>query len=441
MGMKKLKITCLLFSIFLLFLFSSCPFFNLFGGQEKEEEEIGEFDDINIFDASLLPDWNSFITRYSIAADKNYLYAVTDGTKEYPGKIIKILKNGESPVIKILLEEASKKGYNSSRAYEIESIDYYGNQLILKCVPNKVQFENCEFEVFCLSSEDLSVQWRWAPEENSRIDYHGAGHPSIPKWDEYFIIYYTVEEEEGYYLVFLDSNGKESVKRYIKKSCPIEESNICIVDNKLLLHQLYEPLIIYDLNKLIDPDYDFEDCVDFAFTNDVYEANLFSNIVTDGNNAYFCCWKDIDREKSEFALMVYAVSLSDYRTHWSYEIIDKQFDGVHSILLDNGKLFLAADYGCVYCLDSTNGKLNWKTTITDAEHPKNLLCEGCIVKDYFVIPCASNGWLYYFDINTGKIKGKHYIPVFGGNRHCVAEDDYLYITTGSYIARLRLKEK
>ena len=439
--MKKRKITCFIFPVFLLFLFSSCPFFNLFDGQEKEEKEIGEFDDINIFDANLLPDWNSFITEYSIVADEKYLYAVTTGNSNFPGKIVKISKNGDSSLIKTMYEEAVNSGYNDTKAFYMESISCHNDQLIIKALPAFIQFEHCEFELFCLSSKDLSIQWRWIPEENGRIDYYVTGHPTITKWNEYFILYYSVEEEDGYYLVFLDTNGKQVVKRKMNASMPLEDNDICIVGDKLLLHQKYEPLIIYDLNKLINLDCDFEDCIDFAFTNDVYEANLFSNIVTDGKNAYFCSWKDIDREKSEFALMVYAVSLSDYRTLWSYEMIDKQFDGVHSILLDNGNLFLAADYGCVYCLDSTNGKLNWKTIITDAEHPKNLFCEGCILKNYFVIPCGSNGWLYYFDINTGKIKGKHYIPVFGGNRHCVAEDDYLYITTGSYIARLRLKEK
>ncbi len=433
-----------LFLVFLPFLFTSCPFFNLFGGQEKEVEEIGEFEDINIFNADLLPDWNSFITEYSIVADEKYLYAVTTGKEEFPGKVVKILKTGESPVIKTLVEEATLKGYNTSHAYEIESIDYYGNQLILKAVPNCLQFEHAEFELFGLNSEDLSIQWRWIPEENGRIDYFVTGHPAIPRWKDYYLIYYAVEENKGYYyLVFLDTNGNQVVKRLMNASKPLEDNDICIVDNKLLLHQIYEPLIIYDLNKLIDQNYDYKDCIDFAFTSEdkMFEANISSNIVSDGNICYFSYWDITNRTKSGSVLMVNAVSLSDYKVLWSYGITDKQFNGVHSILLDNGKLFLAADYGCVYCLNSTNGKLNWKTTITDAEHPKNLLCEGCIVKNYYVIPCASNGYLYYFDINTGKIKGKHYVPVFGGRRHCYAEDDYLYITTGSYIARLRLKEK
>lgn len=53
------KTVNLLFSIILLFLFSSCEFFQLFGGQEKEEEEIGEFEDITIFDKSLLNEGNT----------------------------------------------------------------------------------------------------------------------------------------------------------------------------------------------------------------------------------------------------------------------------------------------------------------------------------------------------------------------------------------------
>ncbi len=442
--MKNRKKACLLFSVFLIFFFQSCNFFASIFTPEKEEKEIGVFDDISIFDANLLPEWNSFITDYSIVADKSYLYAVTDGKEEFPGKVIKVLKTGESPVIKTLLEEARQKGYISSHAYEIESIDYYSNQLILKAVPNSLQFEHGEFEIFCLSPEDLSVQWRWIPEENGRIDYHAAGYPSIPRWKDYYLIYYAEEKkEDGFYLVFIDKNGKQALKRYIQKSRPLEEGDICIVGDKLLLHQKYEPLIIYDLNKLIDSNYDFKDCIDFAFTSDdkSYEANLFSNIVSDGKNCYFCSWKILDREKCESVLIVYAMSLSNYQILWSYEMDDKDFDGVNSILLYNGKLLLAADYGCVYCLNSKNGKLNWKTKITDIDHPKNLFCEGCIVKNYFVIPCWSDGYLFYFAIDTGKIKGKRYVPVFGGKRHCYVEDDYLYITTGSYIARLRLKEK
>ncbi len=442
--MKKRKKLCLFLSVFLIFFFQSCNFLASIFTPEKEEKEIGEFDDITIFDKSLLPDWNSFITEYSIVSDKKYLYAVTDGKEEFPGKVVKIVKTGEFPVIKTLIEEAKQKGYINSHAYEIESIDYYSNQLIIKAVPNSLQFEHGEFEIFGLNSEDLSVQWRWIPEENGRIDYFVTGHPAIPRWKDFYFIYYAVEEDKGcYYIIFLDTKGNQIVKRQINASKPLEDNDICIVGDKLLLHQKYEPLIIYDLTKLIDSNYDFRDCIDFAFTseNKIFEANLYSNIVTDGKFAYFCSWKHINREKCEAVLIVYAISLSDYQILWSYEMTDKDFDGVNSILLYDGNLFLAADYGCVYCLNSANGKLNWKTKITDADHPLNLFCEGCIVKNYFVIPCWSNGYLYYFDISTGKIKGKYYVPVFGGRRHCYVEDEYVYITTGSYITRLRLKEK
>ena len=442
--MKKRILPRLLFSIFLIFFLQSCNFLASIFTPEKEEGEIGEFEDINIFEASLLPDENSFITGYSIVANENYLYAVTDGKKECPGKVIKVLKTGESPVIKTLVEEAISLGYTDSHAYEIESINYYSNQLVLKAVPNRLQFEHGEFEIFALSEEDLSIQWRWFPDENGRIDYHAAGHPAIPRWNNYFLIYYAEEDKaDGFYLVFIDTKGKQVSKRYIQKSRPLEEGDICIVDDKLLLHQKYEPLIIYDLNKLVDLNYDCKECIDFAFTSEdkTYEANLYSNIVTDGNNCYFCSWKILDRKKCESVLVVYAMSLSNCQILWSYEMEDDDFDCVNSILLDNEKLFLAVDYGCVYCLNSNNGKLNWKTKITDVDHQKNLLCEGCIVKDCFVIPCWSDGYLFYFDVNTGKIKGKRYVPVFGGKRHCLVEDDYLYITTGSYITRLRLKDK
>ena len=442
--MKKRNTACLLFSVFLIFFFQSCNFLTSIFTPEKEDKEIGDFDDINIFDADLLPDEISFITEYSIAADEHYLYGATTGYKDFPGKIVKAPKNGDSPIIKTLYEEAIQSGYIDSHAFYMESISYHNDQLIIKAQPAFIQFEHSEFELFCLNSEDLSIQWRWTPEENGGLDYYVTGHPTVPRWKDYYLIYYAEEKkEDGFYLVFIDKNGNQALKRYIQKSRPLEEGDICIVGDKLLLHQKYEPLIIYDLNKLIDSNYAFMDCIDFAFASEdkMYEANIYSNIVSDGKVCYFCSWKDINREKCESILMVYAVSLSDYKILWSYEMDDKDFDAVNSILLNNGKLFLAADYGCVYCLNSKDGKLNWKTKITDIEHPKNLFCEGCIVKNYFVIPCTSNGYLYYFDINTGKIKGKRYVPVFGGKRHCYVEDDYLYITTGSYIARLRLKEK
>lgn len=441
--MKKQKVLYLLSLIILFFLFSSCKFIMSIFAPEKEEEEIGEFDDINIFDADLLPDDNSFTTDFSITGDEYYLYGVTRGYRDFPGKIVKISKNGGLPLIKTLYDEAIHSGYTDSHAFYMESISYHNDHLIIKALPDFIQFEHHEFELFCLSSEDLSVRWRWIPEENSRLDYYVTGHPTIPKWNDYYIVYYAVEKEAGYYIVFLDTNGNQIVKRKIQSSRPVEENDLCIINDKLVLHQSYEPLIIYDLNKLSNRAYAVKDSIDYAFTSEdkTLEANPFSNIVSDGKNCYFCSWTNVDRVKGEGDLKVFALSLSDYKILWTYELKDKGFDEVNSILVNKEKLFLAADYGCVYCLNTINGKLNWKTKITDKEHKLNLLCEGCIVKNYFVIPCASNGYLYYFDINTGKIKGKYEIPVFGGIRHCYVEDDYVYITTGSYIVRLRLKEK
>lgn len=437
--MKKHIVTYFSFSIILIFLFSSCELITSLFTPEKEDEEIGEFEDVNIFDRNLLPDDNSFIVSFSITGKEEYLYAVTDGKTSTPGKIVKISKDGEEVLIKNLLQEAKAIGYTESHANECISIDSYNNNLLVEAVPNTLQFEHGEIELYCLKPEDLSVQWRWIPNENGSLDIFQTGRRNITFWNCFYIILYASEiKDDGFFIVFLDTDGHEILKRFIESSCPTEDGDICIVDDKLLLHQTSEPLIIYDLNKLINPDYDFKDCIDFSFSG---EANIYSNIVSDGNVCYFCSWEKTKDEGSDKKLMVYAMSLVDYKTLWSYEMPDDNFSCVNSILLDRGKLFLAADYGCVYCLNAKNGRLNWKTTITDVDHPKNLLCEGCIVKDYYVIPCASNGYLYYFDIKTGAIKGKHYIPVFGGKRHCYVEDDYVYITTGSYISRLRLKEK
>ncbi|MBR1638105.1 MAG: PQQ-like beta-propeller repeat protein [Treponema sp.] len=445
--MKKQKTLCILLSIILIFLFSSCELIMSFFSPEEDvkDKEIGEFEDVNIFDAELLPDEISFITEYSIAADEDYFYCVTTGYKEVPGKIVKVRKDGDSPLIKTLYTEAIQSGYIDSHAFYLESVSCYNEQLLVKALPAFIQFEHGEFELFCLKSEDLSVQWRWTPDENGRIDYNVTGNPTIPKWKDYFIIYYAEEKnDDGYYLIFLDTNGNQVIKRFIPSSIslPIEDHDLCIVEDKLLLHQKYEPLAIYDLNKLIAPNYDSKDCIDYEFPNEekIYEANIYSNIVSDGKTCYFCCWKTINREECKSNLIVYGVSLENYHTLWTYEIDDKNFDGVNGIFLHKENLFLAADYGCVYCLDTKNGRLNWKTKLTDENHSINLFCEGCIVKNYFVIPSCSNSFLYYIDIDTGIIKGKYYIPIFGGERHCYAEGDYLYITTGSYIARLRLKE-
>jgi outer membrane protein assembly factor BamB len=428
------KLFYVLISINLIFFFSSCEFF----AQEKEDKEIGEFEDINIFDNKLLPDENSFITERSIVGDKKYLYTITDGEKEFPGKIVKITKKGNYHKIKILLEEALKSGYSDSHSYELESIDYYNDKLIIKATPSSLQFNHGEFEIYCVDPKDLSIDWRWIPEENGFLDIFAMGERIITFWNNFYIIFYATEEKsDGFYVVFLDLEGKQIIKRFIKSSRPTEDDDICIVNDKLLLHQYSEPLAIYDLNKLMNSNYDFNDCIDFVFKGN---ANIYSGIVSDGETCYFCSWDVIDSEKCLDDLILYAVSLSDYETLWTFKIDDKQYQGINSILLSNGQLFLAADYGCIYSLDSDTGQLLWKTKITDEKNPKNLLVEGCIVKNYFVIPCGSDGYLYYFDIKTGKIKGKHYVPVFGGKRHCYVENDYLYITTGSYIARLRLKE-
>lgn len=435
--MKIKRIIYLLFSITLIFLFPSCN--SIFAPKKKDMGIIGDFEDINIFDGSFLPEDNSFTTDYSITGDKDYFYSVTDGSTEYPGKLVKIKKNGENPIIKTLIDEAVQTGYNDSHAYHLESISYCDNQLIIKSLPSLIQFEHGEFEIFCLNPENLSIQWRWVPDENGKIDYHIIGHANVKLWKDYYLIYYADETREGgFYFVFLDANGKQITKKFIKGSYPKDEGDLCVVEDKLLLHQKYEPLVIYDLNKLLNSFYNSNECIDFAFSGEDYEANIYSNIVSDGKNCYFCSWKHINRDTCDVMLMVYAVSLSDYSTIWSHEINNPHYDGVNSILLNKNQLFLAADYGCIYCLDANNGNLLWKNVIADDE---NLSCEGCILKDYFVIPCGSNSYLYYLDQKTGEIKGKYYIPVFGGKRHCYVEDDYLYITTGSYIARLRLKEK
>lgn len=432
----------LMISIILIFIFPSCNLIASIITPKGEDKDIGEFEDINIFDSSLLPDDNSFITAYSIIGDKEYLYAITDGSEEAPGKLVKIKKNGETPIIKTLVEEAIQAGFTDSHAYYLKSVNFCDNQLIIKAVPNIIQFEHGIFEVFSLRPDDLSIQWRWVPNENGKIDYHIIGDTNIELWKDYFLIYYADEtKEEGFYFVFLDINGHQIIKKFIKGSYPKNEGDLCIIEDKLLLHQKYEPLVIYDLNKLLDSNYDSNDCIDFMFIGEDYEANMFSNIVSDGKNCYFCSWKHINRETCETALIVFAVSLTDYSTLWSYELNNPNYDGVNSILLNKNQLFLAADYGCVYSIDVTNGNLLWKTELVDKDHQINLLVEGCILEKYFVIPSGSNGYLYYLDQKNGKIVGKYYIPVFGGKRHCYVENEYLYITSGSYIVRLKLKEK
>lgn len=56
----------LMISIILIFIFPSCNLIASIITPKGEDKEIGEFEDINIFDSSLLPDDNSFITAYSI---------------------------------------------------------------------------------------------------------------------------------------------------------------------------------------------------------------------------------------------------------------------------------------------------------------------------------------------------------------------------------------
>ncbi len=437
--MKTNKTLYLVIPVILILLFSSCNFFDFFFTREKEDEEIGKFEDINIFDRIFLPNELTFITEYSMTSDENYLYAITTGDRNCPGQVVKVPKNGGKPLIKTLLNEARLAGFADSSPYDLESVDYYNHQLIVKTVPVWLQPEHGEFEIYCMNPENLSVQWRWVQEENGKLDYHVVGCSPIPRWNDYYIIYYAEEKkDDGFYIVFLDLNGNQVVKRFIQKSRPKDEGNICIVDNKLFLHQELEPLIIYDLGKLLDLNYNSNDCIDFSFSG---EANIYSNIVTDGKTCYFCNIEIKNQDKHDCVMVLYAVSLSNYQTLWKCEFDDEHFDCINSILLYEGNIFLAADYGCVYCVNSKNGKLNWKTKISDETKWTNLLCEGCIVENYFVIPCASNSFLYYFDINTGKIKGKYNIPVFGGKRHCYVEGEYLYITTGSYIARLKLIEE
>ena len=98
-------------------------FFNFFFTREKEDEEIGKFEDINIFDKNFLPNELTFITKYSITSDENYLYAVTTGYKNCPGQVVKVPKNGGKPLKITLLDEARIAGYIDSNAYYSESID------------------------------------------------------------------------------------------------------------------------------------------------------------------------------------------------------------------------------------------------------------------------------------------------------------------------------
>lgn len=439
MRVTKMKnLINLFFLLSLSLFFTSCEFFTSFFTQEKEDKEIGEFEDINIFDGSLLSEENDFITGRSIVGDKDYLYAVTNGTKEFPGKIIKVTKNGINHEIKTLYDEALQKGYTDSHGYYLKSIDFYNDKLFINAVPSLLQFENGETEYYCINPDDLSIEWKWSPEENGKLDCLATGQRTESFWNDYYIVIYASKEKNnGFFIVFLNLHGKQVTKKFIEGSYPVEDNDLCIVEDKLLLHQLKEPLIIYDLTKLSNQDYCVDDCIDFSFNG---EANLDSGIVSDGKNCYFCSWDIIDSKKGVADLIVYAVSLTDYQILWKYKMDDKHYDCVNSILLSNGQLFLAADYGCVYSLKTSNGKLIWKTRIADEDTPTTLLCEGCTLKNYFVIPCDSNGYLYYFDIKTGKIKGKTYIPTFCVKKACYVENDYLYITTGSYIARLRLKE-
>lgn len=433
--MLKRKIYLGFLSVTIFFLFTSCDFLlNLFK-TENPEYEIGKFEDINIFDKSNLSEENSFVTGYSITGDNEYLYAATTGKTKCPGKIVKVSKNGEEILIKELQEEALKKNYDNAHAYWLDSINYYKNKLLIISFPKLLQFENGEFEIYCVNPDDLTVDWRWTPDENGMIEICKTGNRTIAFWKDYYLIFYACEKTEGFYIALLDSKGNQILKRYTKHSCPTEDGDICIVNDKLILHQYSNPLVVYDLNKLTDDTYDFDDCIDYSF--DTGSANIYSNIVFDGENCYFCYWDKINSSYNE--LFVDAVSLTDYRILWTYRLSDKFFNGVNSIALNDGHLFLAADAGCVYNIDTSSGKLTWKKEITTRENFRNLLNEGVFYKNYFVLPC-SDDYLYYFDMRTGEVKGKKCIPFVSRTRCMYVEDEYLYIATGSYIVKLKLLE-
>ncbi len=433
--MLKRKIYLVFLSVTIFFLFTSCDFLlNLFK-TENPEYEIGKFEDINIFDKSNLPEENSFVTGYSITEDNEYLYAATTGKTKCPGKIVKVSKNGEEILIKELQEEALKKNYDNAHAYWLDSINYYKNKLLIISFPKLLQFENGEFEIYCVNPDDLTVDWRWTPDENGMIDIFKAGDRTIAFWKDYYLIFYACENKEGFYISFLDSMGNQILKRYTNHSCLTEDGELCIVNDKLLLHQSSNPLVIYDLNKLADETYDFNDCIDYSFNQG--KAKLFSNVVSDEKNCYFCYWDGEDSDSTY--LYVSAVSLSDYKNIWTYKMEDQWFGGVNILSLKNGQLYLPADYGCVYSLDASNGNLNWKTKIKNREDPSNLMQEGIFYKDFFVVPC-SNSFLYYFNIADGKIKGKKYLPYVSRTRCMYTDDEYIYITSGSYIVRLKLLE-
>ena len=194
------------------------------------------------------------------------------------------------------------------------------------------------------------------------------------------------------------------------------------------------------MNKLIDKSYSDEkfEYIDYSFDEHFgkLQANIYSGIVSDGEYAYFCYW--ISHSVYDSDLIVHAISLDDYSTLWTYKLDDKFFDCVNSIQLYDGKLFLAADYGCAYCIDTIDGSLVWQTKITKQDKIKNLLVEGCFTDKYFVLPCDTDGNLYYFDLKTGEVKGRCDVGFFLGFRLLYSEDDYVYVTSGSYLVRLKL---
>lgn len=444
-----MKYKILIASLIFVFSLTSCNLFFSFNDKNTKYHQYNlEVESINFYDAGLIRDETPFVTDKSIAHNKDYVYTVTSGEKDFPGYIIKTNKKTLESQSVCLYEKAIEKGYSDTECFWILSVNLYGDNLFVEASRDLLVLENGTFEVFCLDPSDLSIKWRWIPEENHSIFCLAGGDNILTFWkDDLYIHTYVTEYQEKqrsnndkpehFWLVIIDGDGKTVAKREFCNSWPLDEGEFCILGDTLFLHQSKYPVVMYDLNRICDESYSSEDCIIYSY--DQGKSLLYTACITDGKNVYFNSF--ISEDVWTATSNVVCMDIETKNIIWKYPLTDIDFQAVDFMTVYENKLLVPVDYGCVYCFETSTGELLWETKVVSGDDHVNLMQKGCIYRNTFCLPCYSDSTVYFFDLNTGNIDGIIKLPLDNTAYQCFVEDDYLYITEGWSLYRIKVKDK
>jgi hypothetical protein len=305
-----------------ILLFSSCTdLFSWLSGQ-------AEYTAVVFYDEELSNNrpGGSFVADRTIISDEENFYGLSCGSRDDPGLLIRIPKDGSAVTEIAIQPAAAAKGYTNSVAYWPWDITIHDDDIVVTAIEGTLCLG---IELLCFDRTSLELKWFRKITKESRIPY---GTPTW--WDGYYLYPYNNTDTDCMILV-LDTDGNEVVARNFAGGSITVDGELLAVNGLLYVRHAKKPLAIYDLKKVCNPAVADSSCL--VFDTQTTNGNpIWTSIVADDSRYYLSvCNPDIEPVEAYIEARLF----TDNSVVWRREL-DSGFDCVEGPLtVYNGKLF------------------------------------------------------------------------------------------------------